>query len=111
MQSSNCHIVVDRFFFPENLEVILAYLIFIVDYKILDRRGFTVHASKVMQSAFVTELYRSLGTLEALQSISRNMQIQSKLHFRLVLNWTSTSHRFDINYRLVTILVKLYRIL
>ena len=75
LQSRNCYAVVDRSFFPENLEVISAYWIFIVDYKILSREGFVVHLSKDIQSVFVVELYRHLEVLKVLQSTYRNMLI------------------------------------
>ena len=48
LQSGNCYAVVDRSFFLENLEVILAYWIFAVDYKILSRGGFIAYMSKDM---------------------------------------------------------------
>ena len=36
--------------------------------------------------------------------------MQSKIHFKLVSDYTSILHGFDANYRVVTILAKLLRI-
>ena len=66
LQSTSCYVVVDRSFFLENPEVILAYLIFAVDHKILGRGGFAVYVSKDLQLKFVVELCSSLGILEVL---------------------------------------------
>ena len=66
LQSANSYKLVDRSFFPENPKVILAYLIFSVDHKILGRGGFAACTSNDVQSVFIAKLYGSLSVLEAL---------------------------------------------
>jgi len=46
LRSANCYAVVDRLFFLENSEIISAYWIFTIDYRIIDRRGFVAYTSK-----------------------------------------------------------------
>ena len=59
---------------------------------------------------FIVELCSSLGVLEVLQRTWRSMPMQSKLHIELVSDYKSTLYRFNTTYRVVTILVKSYKV-
>ena len=48
--------VVDILFFPNNLDVIQVYWIFVVEKRILGRCSFTAHISKDIQSVSAAEL-------------------------------------------------------
>ena len=88
--SLNYFTVVDSLFFLENLDIILAYQIFTIDYKILGRGGFVVQVRKDLQSAFADKLCSSFKVLEIVHHVWQDMKVQSKLYLRLVLDCTST---------------------
>ena len=87
--SLNYFTVVDSSFFLENPNIILAYLIFAIDHKILGRGGFVVQVEKDLQSVFVDKLCGSFRVLETVHHVWQDMRVQSKLYFRLVLDYTS----------------------
>ena len=61
--TDKCFIVVDRSFFSEHPEFILAYWFFIIRTQIIGTGSFIAKVSKDLQSAFAEEVYRELGVL------------------------------------------------
>ena len=61
--TDKCFTVVDRFFFPEYPEFILAHQFFVIRTEVIETRNFVAKVRRILQSAFAAEVCGGLCIL------------------------------------------------
>ena len=78
--------------------------------KIIGRGGFSAHVTEDLQLAFEAELCGSLGALEVIKIMRKNLEVNTKMKFNFASDCKSTLYKFDTTHRVVTMSEKLHRV-